>query len=47
MLEVVIPNDKTKIKQLILALESLLLNDNAKDKEIHQEALHELRKALD
>lgn len=48
MLEVKIPDTKEKIIKQILALEGLLEKDtNKKDMEIHQEALHWLRKALE
>jgi len=46
MLKVEIPTDKAKIKQQIKALESLLLKDNIKDREIHLEAIRVLREAL-
>lgn len=45
--EIIVPEDRNKLEQQIKALEYLLTQDtNAKDKEIHQEALHELRKKL-
>lgn len=47
MIKVVIPNSIDKIKQQILALEYQLEKDETQlDIEIHQEALHDLRKAL-
>ena len=46
MLKIIIPEDQAKLKRQILALEGLLLQDNEKDRAIHHEALHELRKAL-
>ena len=47
MLKVEIPTDQEKIKQQILAIEYRMLQDNNdKDREIHQEVLHELRKNI-
>ena len=47
MLQVEIPTDQEKLKQQILAIEyQLLQDDNDKDREIHQQVLHELRKNL-
>jgi len=46
MLRVQIPTDKAKIKQQIKALESLLLKDTIKGREIHLESIRLLTKAL-
>lgn len=47
MLKVEIPESKDKIEKQILALEYQLTQDrNEKDIEIHREALHDLRMAL-
>ena len=47
MLEVVIPEDTKKLKQIITALEHQIKVDKCeKDKRIHQAALNSLRAAL-
>jgi hypothetical protein len=45
--KIVIPDTKEKIKEQILALKIQIQDDTSKkDKEIHQQALAELKKAL-
>jgi len=46
MLKVIIPQNKSKIKQQIKALQSLLATDNIKDKLMHQQALKDLQRGL-
>lgn len=47
MLNIIIPKEVAKIKQQITALEYLIAVDtNAKDKEIHQQALNQLKQSL-
>lgn len=45
MLKIVIPDNEVKIKQQIKALQWQIQHDNPKDKQIHIQALQELKKA--
>ena len=48
MLILEIPSDKDKIKKQIKALEyQLTIDTDIKDKEIHQQALNDLKRALE
>ena len=47
MLKVEVPSTKAKIKQQIYALTMLMEGDSTKDKEIHRQAIKDLRKALE
>lgn len=46
MLKVEIPQDKSKMKQQIKELESILALDNSKDKQMHQQSIKDLQEAL-
>ena len=46
MLKIEIPKSKEKIKQQISALEWQIRQDNEQDRKIHDEALYQLKRAL-